>query len=120
MVPLFQYNDPKLKPRRKKLRNASTHAEIELWSLLKKSQISNKKFRRQYGVGPYILDFYCPEERLALELDGSSHDSDAKQAYDKERSTYLQSLDITVLRFENRAVYEAPEWLINEIKKHFR
>lgn len=118
MASRFQYNDPKFKSRRKKLRNASTHAEIELWSLLKNSQLAEKKFRRQYGVGPYILDFYCPEMRLAIELDGSSHGSEFKQIYDQERTTYLEGLNIAVLRFENKAVYDAPDWVLGQIMKY--
>ena len=67
------YNRPVLKNRRKELRNGATPAEIKLWSMLKHSNLGGYKFRRQQSVGSYILDFYCPSERLAIELDGDSH-----------------------------------------------
>ncbi|MHB8831344.1 MAG: endonuclease domain-containing protein, partial [Patescibacteria group bacterium] len=109
---MLQYNDPLFKARRKDLRSNMTRAEIHLWSFLKKLQLEGLKFRRQYGVGPYILDFYCPEERLAIELDGSAHDSEEAYTYDQERTNYLNGLDIKVIRFENRAVFEATDWVL--------
>ncbi|MFA6447754.1 MAG: endonuclease domain-containing protein [Patescibacteria group bacterium] len=114
---MLQYNDPKFKARRKKLRNNMTRAEIHLWSFLKDSQLEGMKFRRQYGVGPYILDFYNPTNRLAIELDGSSHDSEKACFYDQERTDYLNGLDIKVLRFENQAVFEQIDWVLDEIRK---
>ena len=69
-------------------------------------QLDGLKFRRQHSVGYYILDFYCPEERLAIELDGDSHFSDAAVAYDQERTAFLNTLNIRVLRFTNTDVYD--------------
>ena len=63
------------------------------------------------------MDFYCPEKRLAIELDGSSHDKEAAYVYDQKRTAYLSDLDITVLRFENRSVFEATEGVLEEIRK---
>ncbi len=114
---MLQYNDPKFKARRKELRNNMTRAEIHLWSFLKDSQLESMKFRRQYGVGPYILDFYNTTARLAIELDGSSHDSKKAYFYDQERTDYLNGLDIKVIRFENHAVFEQIDWVLEEIKK---
>jgi len=114
---MLQYNDPKFKARRKELRNNMTRAEIHLWSFLKKLQLEGLKFRRQYGTGPYILDFYCPNKRLAIELDGSAHDSEKAYVYDQERTDYLNGLDIKVIRFENRAIFEATDWVLEEIRK---
>ena len=100
------YNRPVLKSRRKELRNNSTPAEKQLWRLLQQSNLGGYKFRRQHSVGTYILDFYCPEEKLAIELDGDSHFIDEAMAYDHERTAYLTSLDIRVLRFLNTDVYD--------------
>ena len=66
-----QLNNVKvLKPIRQALRNDATAAEKQLWQFLKGSQLSGRKFRRQHSVGYFILDFYCPSEQLAIELDG--------------------------------------------------
>lgn len=100
------YNRPVLKSRRKELRNNSTPAEIMLWSMLQQSNLGGFKFRRQHSVGTYILDFYCPSERLAIELDGDSHFTDDAIEYDCVRTAYLNALNIKVLRFLNTDVYD--------------
>jgi very-short-patch-repair endonuclease len=99
------HNRPILKSRRKELRNNVTPAEKLLWSRLQRSNLGGYKFRRQHSVGSYILDFYCPAARLAIELDGDSHFSDDAIAYDLERTVYLNALRIKVLRFLNTEVY---------------
>lgn len=66
-------NKTELKPFRKKLRNNSTSAEATLWTYLQKSQLENRKFRRQNSLGNFIADFYCPSEKLVIELDGEDH-----------------------------------------------
>jgi len=88
-----------------------------LWKALQNSQIENKKFRRQHSVGNYILDFYCPECPLAIELDGAHHFTGVGSDYDKERDEYLQSLGIRILRIENKAIYENPEGVIEAIRQ---
>ena len=100
------HNRPLLKTRRKELRNNATPAERLLWGILQHSNLGGYKFRRQHSVGPYILDFYCPAAGLAIELDGDSHFTDDAVAYDQERTAYLNSLQITVLRFLNTDVYD--------------
>ena len=67
------YNVAGKEERRKELRNTSTVAETVLWKYLKNRQLDGKKFRRQSSVGPYIVDFFCPEKRVAVELDGAPH-----------------------------------------------
>jgi very-short-patch-repair endonuclease len=62
-----------LTDRRRNLRRNSTRAEALLWACLRKSQVDGKKFRRQHSIGPYIADFYCPEFRVIVELDGAAH-----------------------------------------------
>jgi very-short-patch-repair endonuclease len=114
------HNRPVLKSRRKELRNNSTPAEKLLWSLLQHSNLGGYKFRRQHSVGPYILDFYCPSERLAVELDGDSHFTDEAIEYDHERTAYLNASGIKVFRFLNTDVYDNPnavcERILGEIK----
>lgn len=112
-------NLPALRTFRKTLRQQLTPAEAKLWTLLKQSQLDGRKFRRQHSVGSYILDFYCPAESLAVELDGAAHDSVSAQAHDDERTRYLNSVGINVVRFENKWVFCEPEAVLLEIKRCF-
>jgi len=68
----YLQNDPALKQRRRELRRNQTDAEKALWAYLRNKQFYGMKFFRQYSIGPYILDFYCPNMKLAVELDGNS------------------------------------------------
>src|SRR3989338_1029227 len=110
---MFLYNDPKLKPRRKDLRKAETVDEELLWVKLRRKSLGYK-FTRQYSVGPYILDFYCSERRLGIELDGSHHL--LNKDYDKERDNYLLIHDIKVLRFWNREISANIDKVLKKIK----
>jgi very-short-patch-repair endonuclease len=94
------------KEKRLELRRTQTPAEARLWELLRDRQ-SGPKWRRQYSAGVYILDFYCPSARLAVELDGPSHEGNDAQAYDAARTESLASVGITVLRFSNAAVFRS-------------
>lgn len=110
------HNIKNLKKNRKKLRSSLTPAEAKLWSLLKNSQLEDRKFRRQHSVGPYVLDFYCSSERLCIELDGIAHFTDSGYEYDTARTEYLKTLNIRVLRFENKDVFENTEGILEEIR----
>jgi len=96
------YNSQSFKERRKELRKNQTETEKILWSRIKNKQIDAYKFFRQYSVGSYILDFYCPDKKLAIELDGAQH-LDNKE-YDQERDNYLLALDIKTVRFWNSEI----------------
>lgn len=98
------FNRKYLKPKRKHLRNNSTGAEILLWTYLKQSQLKGINFRRQQSIGNYIVDFYCSEKKLAIELDGDLHFDEEVQKYDRERTNFINKLGIKVLRFENQEV----------------
>lgn len=108
------------KGHRQKLRTNLTPAEARLWTYLKSSQLDGRKFRRQHGVGSYILDFYCPKEQLGIELDGESHAGSMAAEHDTERTAYLNSLNIRVLRFENQVVFNMPEALLQRVRENFR
>ena len=110
-------NRPVLKTRRKQLRNDPTPAEELLWLFLKHSQLDGRKFRRQHSYGPYIMDFYCPSERLCVELDGDSHDSAEARAHDNLKDAYLNSHGIDVLRFTNMEVYASVERVLRRIRQ---
>lgn len=92
-------NHPNFKSRRRKLRKEQTDAERKVWSILRRKQIGEVKFYRQYSVGPYIIDFYCPARRFAIELDGSQHGEASQRQYDEKRSEYLAQLGVQVMRF---------------------
>ena len=109
------HNHNYLKPIRKHLRNHSTAAEATLWKILKNSQVGGYKFRRQHSFGKFIVDFFCYELMLAIELDGQPHSNLQKIAYDTDRDDYLGKNGITVLRYENRWVYEYQEVIIQDI-----
>ena len=106
MRDVWIHNSPYMKPLRKNLRNEATPAELELWNVLRQSNLGGYKFRRQHSVGRYIVDFFCPLERLAIELDGDSHFTDEAIEHDHERTAFLNSLNIRVLRFLNTDVHE--------------
>ena len=106
-----------LKNNRIKLRKNLTTAEAKLWIYIKNSQLG-QKFRRQHSVDYYILDFYCPAKKLAIELDGSPHDTDQGYKNDKERTKYLNDLEIKVIRFENKDIINNVEGVLIEIKKY--
>jgi very-short-patch-repair endonuclease len=108
-----------LKTFRKNLRNNLTPAEATLWRLLQGKKLDGRKFRRQHSVGLYILDFYCVSEKLAIELDGAHHYTEAGIKYDEERTKFLNEHNIQVIRFENKLVFEQVEYVIENIKSKF-
>ena len=69
-------------------------AEVILWGKIRGAQVANAKFRRQYSVGKFVLDFYCPEVKLGIELDGASHESDQAQGYDSQRQVAIEAYGI--------------------------
>lgn len=100
---------------RRELRNHSTSAEATLWKLLKNSQAGGYKFRRQHGIGPFVLDFYCPLLRLCIELDGGVHQMPLADVKDEMRTKFLNEQGITVLRFENDVVWRNPQSIVEKI-----
>ena len=133
-VPLFQggrraccgrgfFNRLSEKQTRQSLRNSLPPAELILWSKLNR-QICAQKFRRQYSVGPYVVDFYCPALKLAIEIDGDSHFQPGEQEKDKARQQFIESTGIHFLRFRNvevwanlRGVLEAIYRKIEQLRK---
>lgn len=84
----------------REMRSEPTHAEARLWRLLRRKQLGGFRFRRQHAIRGYILDFYCPEAKLAIELDGGQHaEDDERVAHDDRRDQFLVAAGIRVLRF---------------------
>lgn len=111
------HNIQKMVDRRRELRRYSTEQEKKLWEKLRKSQLGYK-FRRQHSIGGYIVDFYCAETRLVIEIDGSSHDVLDQKEYDSVRDQFLKDLNHTVLRFKNEEVDAEIEKVITKIQKN--
>jgi very-short-patch-repair endonuclease len=108
-------NDPALKQRRQDLRMNQTEAERTLWKHLRDKQVHGLKFFRQYSIGPYIVDFYCPQLKLAIELDGGQHNGDSAREYDEARSAYLQAQGIEVMRFWNHDVLNQTKSVLRKV-----
>ena len=108
------YNRNSMRDRRKRLRNNSTEEEIILWSFLKKF-LPKARFRRQYSVGCFIIDFYSPKHRLAIEVDGGYHDN--QKEYDREREIFITSQNIRMIRFKNEEVRENLAMVMEVIRK---
>ena len=106
-------NATEQKEYRKALRNNMTPAEATLWRALKGRGAGGIKFRRQQSIGSFILDFYCPEYRIGIELDGASHDY--KYEYDEKRTKYLREQGIRILRFSNQQVFTSIQGVVAEI-----
>ncbi len=108
----------KLKELARKLRNNSTKAEIKLWKELQNKQFYGYKFTRQKPVGNYILDFFCNKLSLAIEVDGYSHNFEDILDKDLEKEKFLNSLGITVLRFDDNEVMMDINNVLKEIEHY--
>jgi len=113
------YNRQSEKQKRQELRKLMPKAERLLWGKIRSNQLG-KKFRRQYSVQGYIVDFYSPEIRLAIELDGESHYRVGGQEYDKQRSRIIESYKIKLIRFTNKEVYENLEGVVIKIDEEIK
>lgn len=113
------FNSKHLKNIRKVLRNNLTPAEARMWTILKGRQIFGRKFRRQHSIDHMIVDFYCPKEKLVIELDGAVHNNPISESNDELRDLKLKEYGIKVLRFENRLVFEQPDMILRVIQNEF-
>ena len=99
----------------RKFRKRATDAEKRLWSALLNRQVAGLKFRRQHTLGSRVIDFYCHEAKLAIELDGSGHLGELRQASDLDRELELYEKGIRILRFPNSEVFENLDGVLNSI-----
>jgi len=113
-------NLPEMKPFRRKLRKNMTAAEVALWLMIKNKQLDGERFLRQYSIGHFVVDFYCPKYKLAVELDGEVHFTEEAAAYDAKRTAYLNSVGVQVVRFENFEVFQYPMRTLDEIRKYLK
>ena len=96
-----------------------TSAEAFLWNELKGKKLDGRKFRRQHGIGNYITDFYCAQENLIIELDGEVHNNTISNEKDDRRTAYLNGEGYSVVRFENKMVFENMPSVLQEIRDNF-
>ena len=102
-MPIIHYN-PKLKALAAQLRSRGTKSEILLWNQLKGGQLNGLRFIRQKPIGDFIVDFYCKEVGLVIELDGLSHQCNEVMDLDERKQSYLESIGLKVIRFEDEEV----------------
>ena len=112
------HSKQELKQLRAKLRQSLTPSEAYLWTKLKARQFHNTRFTKQHSIGYYIVDFYCAEHKLIIELDGEIHNLPEQAEKDKIRTKYLEQLGFTVLRFENKMVFDFLPSVFMAIKEH--
>ena len=98
------------------LRKNQTDAEKKLWTILRNRQINGVKFRRQFPVGRYILDFYCPDYRLAIEADGGQHYENKVKDQDDLRTRELNNLGIEMIRFTDREILTNSDGVVEAIQ----
>ena len=110
------FNRQSEKPTRQLLGNPLSTAELIRRSKLKSRQLCGRRFRRQFSVGPYVVDFYCPALKLAIEIDGDSHFQPGKQEKDNQRQEHIESFGIQFLRFRNNEVRENPRGVLEAIR----
>jgi len=110
----FALSDPQI-ARARELRRNETESEETAWRLLRTFRFKGFKFRRQYAVEQYIVDFCCPGRRLIVELDGSAHAQPSQAKRDANRDAKLKRLGYTIMRIPNGMVLEAPELFVRKV-----
>ncbi len=102
---------------RRYLRKNQTFAEQKIWSLVKGRRFHNLKFKRQHGIGPFIIDFFCAEKKLVIEVDGDIHAIELEKIKDLQREKYLQSLGLIILRYNNNDILNNLEGVLLDLEK---
>ena len=108
---------PDMRARARRLRRDATDAERALWRRLRGKQLDGLKFRRQHAVGRFVLDFYCHECRLAVELDGGQHGEAAHRRRDDTRTAFLERKGVAVLRYSNLEVLQETEAVLEDLRR---
>ena len=120
MLSIHQGAKPSTFDHAQQLRQRQTKAEKILWPLLRNRQLNGKKFRRQHPISHYVADFYCHECKLVVELDGHHHKKPEAMEYDQTRTTVLDDLGVTVLRFWNDEVITDVSKVLQKIHSYLK
>ncbi|MDZ7399589.1 MAG: DUF559 domain-containing protein [candidate division KSB1 bacterium] len=116
--PIIPYN-PKLKTLARELRKNATYSEKILWNAIRRKQLGYE-FHRQVPIDEFIVDFYCHELMLAIEIDGISHEAEYAKINDKERQSKIENFGVSFLRFDDEFVKANPDKVISEIENWIR
>ena len=111
------HNLPIMKKHRRELKKRPTPTEALLWERLRRKQLDGIKFRRQHSIGYFIVDFYCSKYKLIIEVDGEIHNRPEVIEYDEERTLYLESFGMRVIRFTNKEVMESIDEVLDKIRE---
>ena len=112
------FNKISEREKRRQLRKNTNDAEKLVWMYLRHKQVCGERFLRQFSVDHFVLDFYCPKLKLAIEIDGESHFVDEETLkYDKDREEYIKNFGIEFLRFRNEQVYQNLDAVFSVIEK---
>ncbi len=111
------FNRPTEKSKRRQLRRNQTPAEGLVWRFLRNRRTKNFKFRRQYSVDKFVIDFYSPELKLAVEIDGEVHDLPAQKEHDIARQSYLESFGIKFIRIRNEELFANTDKAFDRIEE---
>ncbi|MBI1938618.1 MAG: DUF559 domain-containing protein [Ignavibacteriales bacterium] len=112
-------NKKAMKERRRQLRANMTYCEKLMWAYLRKKQIK-ELFLRQYSVDSYVIDFYSPRLKLAVEVDGDIHDLQDQKKYDKDRQEYLENFGIHFIRIKNEELTSHPDKVFQRIENEIK
>lgn len=113
-------NPKKTKKIRQHLRNNMTETEVMLWNRLKGKQLLGYKIRRQYGIGKYVIDFYCPRIKVGIEIDGRSHFTPNGLKHDQERDEFITGEEIELIRVTNTDIRENIDGVVEYLVDEFR
>jgi very-short-patch-repair endonuclease len=113
--PIYYGTKPEIMGIAYDLRIKMTEAEKVLWSKLRNRKVKGYRFRRQHPVREFVVDFFCYEGKLVIELDGEIHDDPFQKERDQERTDILQSMGLKVIRFRNKEVLDNPEDVVSII-----
>ncbi len=111
------FNKREEKRKRRMLRSTSTYCEQIMWLHLRNRKLQGVKFRRQYSIDEYVIDFYAPELKLAVELDGDIHEEVKQKKHDVKRQSYLEGFGIEFLRFKNEELLGNPNLVFKRIEE---
>ena len=115
-IPQYYHSTKRSEQNAKALRKPLTPAEELFWQMVRNRNLMGLKFRRQHPVGPFVVDFYCHELKLVVEIDGDVHELENVKEYDQQREAYITELGLRVLRFKNEDVFKNAH-LIEEVFK---
>ncbi|AMQ57498.1 endonuclease domain-containing protein [Algoriphagus sanaruensis] len=117
---LFYGASPEIHRRAKELRKRMTSAEKVLWHFLKNKSVDGFKFRRQHPINKYIVDFYCHQIKLVIEVDGGIHDEIEQKEYDAGRTSALEEFGLKVIRFRNEEILYRINSVITHISRYLK